>query len=286
MAVASTYQNSIGSVPVLALDPPPEGTQVANVTFTLQPIQPAIAVTFQFNSPGGFSLSQVVTLFIDNSQNAYPITVVHGALNETVNVAAKATVIVPTFSNKQPYAINVAVANGVSPQSPLIVPIAFMNYARAPGTFSSTSNLTIIGTGQNVAPLIANTFAITYTGADAMYPLGYAGFPNNYILDSVEVYPEFVSPEGGQFYWFLVTSPDSNIAHINTHICAGVLTWVDGPAGGALQSGAGVTHPVNLTWPLGLAVGRNVGLYLYVTELVAPAAFATMRINVSGCISL
>lgn len=285
MTDVAAVQNVIGSVPVVALDPPPEGTQVVNVTFTLKPLIPNIATTFQLSSPGGFALSQVVTLFIDNSVNQWPVTVVHGALNETVTVAARATVIVPTFSTKQPYPINVAVANGVFPQSNLSVQIAFMNYARAPGTFSSTSNLTIIGTGQNVVPLIATGVSLNATGVTAIGPT--AGF-GNWVLDSLDIaltsmIVNAFGIEAG-ISWLIYSKDVNGIQQPIIALGQDLL-----PAGKNVAPADNVftpsfSFPFSATWPLGLNIGRNVRLYFDVSLTNVTTAF--YRINVSGIATL
>ena len=86
-----SVQQTIGSVPIISRLPPPEGNMAAQLTFTLTPTQPNVATSLQLNSQGGLMMSQVLTLVIDNTKNGYPINVVHGALNENVQVAAGST---------------------------------------------------------------------------------------------------------------------------------------------------------------------------------------------------
>src|ERR1700727_2429946 len=113
MAVsAPTTQTVLGSSPIVALDPPPEGKQGVSITFTFSPGGAASFATFyQLNAPsGGLPMSQVVTLCLDNTENPLAIAVTHGAFNETVTVPGNTYLIVPTFSNKGPYPIEITLA--------------------------------------------------------------------------------------------------------------------------------------------------------------------------------
>src|SRR5258708_1971654 len=117
--MTSTTQNVLSSVSVQNVQPPPEGTMAALLKFTLDANTPSISLSLQLSSQGGLLLSQVVSLSIDNSENDYPILVIHGILNEVVQVAAQATVIIPTFSNRGPYTITVSTPTGAAPSTAL-----------------------------------------------------------------------------------------------------------------------------------------------------------------------
>jgi hypothetical protein len=126
-------QNSFGSVPVQAVNPPPEGTMATQLSFLLTAEEPSIGQSLQLSSQSGLMLSQVVTICIDNSDNIYAVSITHGVFNENTLVPAFSSIIIPTFSSKSNYPINVAAVlppGAVALTSNLQVNIIFMNYAR------------------------------------------------------------------------------------------------------------------------------------------------------------
>lgn len=137
-----TVQNVNGtSVPIQALNPPPEGQQGVQIGYTFSPSGVLTqSQILQLNQPGGLALSQVVSLVIDNSQNTNAIIIQHGVFDESVAVPAGGVQVVPTFSTKSFFNISLTL-----PQAPLInttVNIIFLNYARQQYNVTSGSQVT------------------------------------------------------------------------------------------------------------------------------------------------
>jgi hypothetical protein len=269
-----TIQQTIGSQPIVNLDPPPEGTMASGLTFTLTPGQPNAATNLQLSSQAGLMMSQVLTLVIDNSQNLYPIVVVHGAFNEKVTAPAGATLIVPTFSNKNTYPINVSVANNITPLSNINVNIIFCNYQRQAGSFGNTGQSSIIGTGLNTGTLASQSVIITGTGT---YVIGIWPTPN-YILDSLDLTFGGCTPSAGGLYeiQFAVTTdkttPGLDIETFNL--------FGEGPSG-TLIPGPMVGSPISRTWPVGYLCPRGGQLQLDVGTFNGLTNFV-VNVNISG----
>lgn len=263
-------QNVNGSVPITNIQPPPEGTMAASVNVTLTAAEPMAAQTFQLSSQNGLMLSQVVALVIDNSANAYPLTVTHGALAETTQVAAATVVIVQTFSSRAGgFPLQVAAVGNIVPTATLDIDIIFLNYPRQPGTFSATAQSTIIATGQNTESLYSGVLIPTATG---LYPLVAAG---NYILDSLDMAVEGFFPTAAG----LVAITYSLIVP-GTQIHSGEMVFT-AAAGGSWTSGANVNAPTYRTWPQGLLLSRGQILNLWITQFVNCTS-SLFRINISG----
>lgn len=136
------YQNvSAAAVPIIAKNPPPEGFQQAKLSFTLTPINFAQSAVVPLNTAAsGGGLSQVLSLYIDNSQNAQALTVIHGALNETIIVPAGGGAIIPTSVLKSPspeYTIaNVSVP--LTPTNTVTVNITLYNFFVPPAIYGNT----------------------------------------------------------------------------------------------------------------------------------------------------
>ena len=274
MTDAAVVQNNLGSTPIIALDPPPEGNMAAQVLFTLTPTQGNITTNFQLNSPGGFQMSQVVSLCVDNTPNAFPVTVIHGALSETLNVAAGGFYVVPTFSNKSPYPISVTAGSpGTSPvlTASLNVNITFLNYARQSGTFGGTSQLSTISTGVNSQILAGHTYDLSAIGNTTLAPAG------NYILDSMDMSIDYV----------VAAAVITNVSIVDIGLNAGDTV---GPQIAVMRVGVGATagqtysnviQSVSRTWPNGLILPRNslIQITVYTFQMVTEARF---RINLSG----
>lgn len=264
----TAMQNVNGAVSITNVQPPPEGFLAALLTFGLSASQPSVSQSLQLSSQGGLLLSQVVSLSIDNSQNAYPILVTHGALNEVVQIAANATVIIPTFSGRGPYNITVATLGGVAPSSPLTVQIVFLNYPRQSGTFSATQQSTIAATGQNTSSLLSGVFYANGNGNVFTSGVG------NYVVDSLDIAVDGVeSAVAGQMTFIYVLSCGG------VSFAAGVfMTTI--PAG-AWQGGASINAPIQRTWPQGIIFPRASAFSLDVSS-AANMQNAYFRCNISG----
>lgn len=141
ISVATVQNIPAGGSSIIAINPPPEGQQGAQVAYSFAPPGSSpITQTFQMSSAAGLPMSQVVSLCIDNTESPFPLTLTHGAFQEQVTVAAFGYLIVPTFSNKSPYQITLALqVSGTLPTTPVNVTVVFLNYARQSSAFSGSS---------------------------------------------------------------------------------------------------------------------------------------------------
>lgn len=240
----------------------------ALLKFTLDANTPSISLSLQLSSQGGLLLSQVVSLSIDNSENNYPILVIHGILNEVVQVAAQATVIIPTFSNRGPYTITVSTPTGAAPSTALPIEVVCLNYPRQPGTFSATAQSTIAATGQNTSSLLSGAFSATAAG------IVVSTAPGNYVLDSMDLAIEGVVP-----------SAPANTTFEYIFSCGGVNIAIgfgmgSNPAG-QWVAGALINIPIQRTWPQGLLLPRGGALTLTLAG-ISQLSQVIFRLNVSG----
>jgi hypothetical protein len=278
--VTGTLQNTTGSIPVTALDPPPEGTMATKLSFALTPVEPAANATLQLSSQGGLQMSQVVTLSIDNSNNQYAISVTHGVFNENVIVPAFGAVIVPTFSARGgSYSLLVAAdvpSNGLL-TTILNVDIICMNYSRTPGSFGATNILSIIGgSGQNTTNLV-NMGVIS--PVNTQVTLRGSG---NYILDSLDFFIEGIDAIAAGTFQLDWTIYAAFGGLPNQPICSGFIIGTATAAGWI--SGAAITSAVSRTWVLGFGVQRNNSIVLDISP-VNPAINIDaiyFRANISG----
>lgn len=142
--MVNTVQNVLGgSASIISLNPPPEGTAGCQVTFTVDPTIGFVAQSFQMSNAQGLSISQVVSLVIDNTANPCSITVQHGVMNEKTVVAALGLQIVPTFSNKGPFPITITLSPGLNalPSAPVAVAVSFLNYNRPSASVGGSNGL-------------------------------------------------------------------------------------------------------------------------------------------------
>jgi hypothetical protein len=243
-------QNVIGSAPIVNVQPPLEGTMAASVDFVLTPTEPSITQLYQLSSQGGLMISQVVTICVDNSENAYPLLVTHGVLGEVVQVAAYSTAIIPTLSNKSGYPITVATLNNILPAVNLNVTVIFLNYPRTPGTFDATTQTSIIATNQNTGPLFSSLFNIN--PSSVLVPLLIAG---NYILDSLDMAIEgAASTVNNSSCYFSYTLSTTSGVNIQSGF------WLNGANSSNFSPGAQVNGPAYRTWPQGLVLPRGDGI--------------------------
>jgi hypothetical protein len=273
MANIGTVQQSISAIPVKNINPPSEGTMAAQIDITLTPQEPSFATVMQLNSASGLMVSQVITLVINNYENAYPINVIHGVLNEITQVAAGATVICPTFSNNTTFPLNVSVLNSVTPTMNLDVNIIFLNYSRAPGSFSSAAQSSILGNVQNSSPIITAVPSVITGGLVIL-----AG-PANFILDSLNFCVENIKPIAAgvcDMNWALqVVVGGTPVLNIATGILVTFALNAD------QISGAVICFPENRTWPSGLILPRAGSIALLSSGLTNMTN-VNFRFNASG----
>jgi hypothetical protein len=271
-------QNALGSIPVVDVSPPPEGKMAASFSIVLTPSEPSIAQAFQLNSPGGLSLSQVVTLVIDNTSNAYSVQVIHGAMNEICVVSAGSTVIIPTFSNKGSYPINVSLApqSGIIPVPALNieVDVVFLNYARSPGTFNSGSQSSIIGNLQNTTTLVSVFEIFNPVSAPPSFSLTPIG---NYVLTEIDV-----GVDGANITAAGVGSFEWQIGYVDTPVFLPIVSGrFIGFATAAAQWCAPLGGRVHVSFPQGLPLPRNDEIFFNV-QSGANVGNASMSINIYG----
>jgi hypothetical protein len=273
-------QNTIGGLPVVYEMNPKEGKQVSRFAFTLTNAQPNYAVNFQLNSANGISLSQVVTLCIDNTQNSYPLTVVHGALNETVDVPGGASIIVPTFSNKSGYPLNVSAQGGISPSIPMSFNVILMNYTRSAGTFYGTVTQSLSGVGQNTRVLASGVYNLTLLNSFAVVlPQG------NWQLDNLDMAFEAFQPAAAGTVTNNLNLPILAISNVLENLViaamgfgftAGSTNWVQGGQ---------LVKAVRRTWYGGLGLPAGASIVFDMSDQFSPfgnLTSAIVRINISG----
>ena len=257
------YQQVIGSLPVRNVQPPPEGTMAAGLTFTLTSVEPSVTASLQLNSQGGIQLSQVVTLSIDNSDSPYAISVTHGVFNEVTTVPAYASIIIPTFSSQggtYTLIVEAITPNSAPLTSEIQVNIICMNYPRTPGSFGNTTITSIAGGNQNVAPLVSTVIAFTGPGVTQIAAVG------NYILDSLDIYCTFMTAASSgtpaTLLWNLYSF--DNPAALATIASDQPATP---PATSDIEVFAGgqFTAPISMSWSQGLILPRGCSLFFDVS---------------------
>jgi hypothetical protein len=174
MSNAGTVQNVQGAIPILARVPPPEGQMAAQVPLVFTPFQFNYSNTFQLNAQSGLFLSQVVSLIIDNSGNPYPVQVTHGALQQTITVPGYTETIIPTFSARGFYSLEVGLLS--VPVDAVSVNLILLNYERGVGAISETIPNTLQGSS-----LYSTVISFTGVSSSVFLP------PANYALIDIEM---------------------------------------------------------------------------------------------------
>lgn len=133
MAGGGSWQTVNGAaLPVIARNPPPEGAMIIPFGFILTPTNYAQQNTI---SLGAQSVSQVRTLFVDNSSNTLPLTVIHGiGLMRTI-VPAGGGALIATASSQGSYFWTIATTN--APPSTTSVEMALYNYEIPPALWGT-----------------------------------------------------------------------------------------------------------------------------------------------------
>lgn len=273
-----TVQNNFNAIPVVSFANPPEGKKTARFAGQLTASVSFYAQAWQLNSAGnGLPMSQVQTLCVDNSNNGYPLQVIHGALNETVIVPSFSTVIVPTFSNASSYAVNVSALGNISPAVPMNFRLFLLNYTRSAGTFSGVLSTSLTGTGQNTLPLFSGV--VDSTTSDLQLLNG-----GDYIFDSIDV-----AIEGAQAFnagnavmgWTLSFIDLSQFPVVVRELVTGEFVFVFGAANQWVQGS--VCKPIHQTSFNGIITTGGVGLFATFADPSSSNVLrALMRVNISG----
>lgn len=122
------YQPLAGvALPVVARDPPPEGLKIVPIPQLLTPTNYSLSTSFQLNAQ---SMSQVRTLFIDNSSNPNQLQVIHGVGLQKTLVPAAGGALIPTTSSQGQYFFDIATL--AAPSADISVGLALYNYEIPP----------------------------------------------------------------------------------------------------------------------------------------------------------
>lgn len=238
----------------------------AQVVFGFTNLVPNIATALQLNSPAGLMLSQVVTLCVDNTLNPSAVTVVHGALNETNIVPAYGYSIIPTFSNKSSFPINLACVT--TPNANTQTTITFLNYQRQSASFVNNGQSNVNATGVFSNILTSQTFLLTGTANITLLNSA------NVVLTALDLAVESLN----------ATAAGRVTATLAITTTFAPLVTFDGiavaTAAGNIPGGSS-SPPVNLSWPEGLYLQRGAPTNLLCsafTNLVN----AGVRVNMYG----
>lgn len=269
--VSSTVQSGVlNGTPIVARNPPPEGQMAVQIPIELTPSIFAANGLQQLSSGQVGGMSQVVTLMIDNTRNNNPVTVTHGALNETVTIAANTLATVPTFSGQGywPWEVSLSAA----PAMNVPVTLIMLNYERSAGLYRQTSN-TIQNTGENSTVLYSGVQVCTANGNFILNAAGPSG--SLWVLDSLEMAIDlFGNNNAGAFGCNLELICGIGGVVVNTIEATGY----NGGAGGLVF---GAVTPSYRTWSQGLLVNSNAAFYLNVSAKYNLAEI-DVRINLSG----
>lgn len=192
------------ALPVIANEPPPEGRMLAVLPVVLTPTNYSQSKAIQIGFAG--SMSQVRTLYVDNTANSLQIVLIHGVGLQTTVIPANGGAIIPTGSNRGSYSLNIATQN--APAVDTSVQVTLYNYEIPPSQWGGTQIVTISGS-------IPTGGIILWNGAAASVPSGYG-------LCDGSVYPR--SDGSGN-----ITSPDLRDAFI----IGGGGTYAPGSSGGS-----------------------------------------------------
>lgn len=127
-----TFQNVTQAIPVTAKKnlPPNEGSRVVPLKAILTPTD--FIQTFS-ETLGNLVVSQVRTLYIDNSQNAAILIVTHGVAQQSLQVPAGGGAFIPTTSNNGIYSFSVGTTSAPGGNTP--VNIDLYNYDIPPAVW-------------------------------------------------------------------------------------------------------------------------------------------------------
>jgi len=270
--VSSTVQPGVlNGTPIVARNPPPEGQMAVQLPVTLTPSIFATNGLQQLSSGQVGGMSQVVTLIIDNTANNVPVTIVHGALNESVQVAANTQATVPTFSGQGYWPWQVFVPT--APAANVNVGLILLNYERSSGIYRQTSN-TIQNTGENSSVLYSNNLSVSTTTDTLLIPAGPVG--SLWVFDSHEMIIEQLSANAaGPVSVYLTLQIGSGAGGI---VFNARYPSAESP-GASVQNN--IPNATYRTWPQGLLINSNAAIYLR-SQSLSNLEFASVTINLSG----
>lgn len=131
--MSGAFQNIVApSLPVVAKNPPPEGQMITPFNFVLTATQFSINQSFAL---GPNSMSQVRTLYVDNSENAQALTVTHGVGSQTTLVPAGGGAILPTASTQGNYYLKISTP--IAPPADTAIGIGLYNYEIPPALWGT-----------------------------------------------------------------------------------------------------------------------------------------------------
>ena len=124
-------------VSITAKNPPPEGQAVVPLAITLTPQNYAQSFSLQIGGQSTTGISQVVSLYIDNTENNQVLMLTHGAANQTVAIPAGGGAFVPTCSTTALiYTLSASVPS--APTNNVTVNISLYNYFLNPSIYGNT----------------------------------------------------------------------------------------------------------------------------------------------------
>ena len=270
--VAGTVQAGVlNGTPIVARSPPPEGQMAAQLPVTLTPSIFATNGLQQLSSGQMGGMSQVVTLIVDNTQGMVPVTVIHGALNETLVVPSGTAATVPTFSGQGywPWAISTVTAPAANNNTNMIL----LNYQRSASTYRATSN-TIQNTGENSGVLYSGRISPTGNSTTTLNAAGPTG--SNWVVDSLEIaFDDIQNTSAGLVQCLLQFGANSaSPIIIETMYALADVTSAD-------LGAVAFCYPCYRTWSQGLLVNTNQPFYVEISA-ASNMKGADIRVNVSG----
>src|SRR5208282_2348833 len=270
--VSSIVQPGVlNGTPIVARNPPPEGQMAVQLPVTLTPSIFATNGLQQLSSATMGGMSQVVTLIVDNTANNVPVTIVHGALNESVQVAANTQATVPTFSGQGYWPWQVFVST--APAANVNVGLILLNYERSSGIYRQTSN-TIQNTGENSSVLYSNNLSVSTATDTLLIPAGPVG--SLWVFDSHEMIIEQLSANAaGPVSVYLTLQIGSGAGGI---VFNARYPSAESP-GASVQNN--IPNATYRTWPQGLLINSNAAIYLR-SQSLSNLEFASVTINLSG----
>lgn len=137
MAASVVQPVVTATVPVTAIDPPPEGQKVSTTSQTLTLTVYSVSSTIPLQA-GVFS--QVRTLYVDNSANPQTLIVVHGIANQQTTVPADGGAFIPTTSSSAFYPFSISTSS--APVTSVKINLAFYNWFVPPSEWAPVTSIT------------------------------------------------------------------------------------------------------------------------------------------------
>jgi hypothetical protein len=263
----SIFQNvPSATAPIISSAKPLEGKKAVTIQVPLTLANPNYSQSLSLYVLG---ISQVVSIYIDNTFNNTPVVVTAGAINQNIVVNAYSGVIAPVFSTQGSF--NLSVAPAMSLIVSQTVNITLLNYERQPATWTNTG----------AAALVTSTslyyFYLTLQGRA---PSSYFDLSKGTIPLQVSATGIISGSVGG---WFAVeisyNAPVATPMTANLLAMPGSLQLGVGPYTGQLNSNFFISGPFSdpntAAWPFALngslqvvpnAVGPSGAVYQFFTD--------------------